>query len=95
MQIIIIDVENIVTTVVLYIKQVILYSKTMIPQYLEHRHMNAGLSRSPRRLEPLLKSQGLNIDKTSNLNSLSNLHTQLKTQPTLTLFKNNFVQIFC
>ena len=43
------------------IQQIILYSETTLQQYLEHRHMEAGLltwlSRSPLRLDPLLSSK--------------------------------------
>ena len=63
-------VENIITTVVLYIQQIALYSKTRIKQYLEYRHMGAGLltglSRCPLCLDPLLSPKTPTLTKPIN-----------------------------
>ena len=57
------SVENIVITVVLYIQWIILYFKITIQQYLEHWHVEAGLSRNPLRLGPLLSSKAPILSK--------------------------------
>ena len=81
-------VQNIVTTVALYIKQLIHYSKITIQQYLEHWHMKVGfltgLSRWPKRLDPLLSSKTPILTKrltyiaspTCMLNSKYNSHSR-------------------
>ena len=75
-------VENIVTTVVLYIQQIILYSKTTIQQYLEHEHMKAGLltglSLSPLLLDPLLSSSIQHLKLVYSTQNTTHTHAHTK-----------------